>query len=287
MVLERLHEQPGGEELTKLAERHRGRGPRRRRRPRPAAGANAQGARRGRLRRGRALRRRAAGDARAASVRAPRCSPSTTASEPRPSCGRRAGSTSPTGARRAIPSPAPCPRCDPGARRRTSPAGTSPSTPSPSRCPASGPGELVAVEHGLADLERGLLRVLHDAQLHRRPHPPAAARPLPGPAGVRGRAPHRRARRPGARATAPWTPSRGDGSAPSCGSRWRSPTGCAALQSLGRLGVLGALGLAGALDEAARRTRHRAAPGRRHAAGAAAGAAAVRKPPRRARERRR
>ena len=247
VVLERLHEHPGGEELAKLARAPSGRGPRRRCRPRPAAGANAQGARRGRLGRGAALRRRAAGDARAASARAPPCSPSTIASGRRPWCGRRAGSTSPSRRAESYPEPGALPEVRTRKRtRRTSPAGTSPSTPSPSRCPASGPGELVAARarprgprggaaagcsttRSFIDDPTRLLRLArYRARLGFEIEPHTAE--LAALALQRPRPRHRLG---------------GTHRAPSCGSRWRKPTGWRRCESLGRLGVLGALGLAG------------------------------------------
>ena len=54
--------------------------------------------------------------------------------------------------------------------------------------PLADPGALIDPHGGLDDLRAGLLRVLHERLVRRRPDPGAARRPLRGPARARARA---------------------------------------------------------------------------------------------------
>ncbi len=76
----------------------------------------------------------------------------------------------------------------------------------------------------LEDLEAGRLRVLHDRVVPRRPDAAVAAGPLRGPARLRARARHRRLACEAVQRGALETVSGDRARAPSCGSRWPSPT---------------------------------------------------------------
>ena len=85
-------------------------------------------------------------------------------------------------------------------------------------------GELTAVPGALEDLDARRLRVLHDRELHRRPHAPVPARPLRRAGWVRDRAQHARARGPRDRRAARCARSAARGSARSSGCSRASPT---------------------------------------------------------------